>query len=126
MAASEQRPISKAHLFSYILRYDSGFAPNPFGRACTLACCKPTIRRTASPDDWLIGTTPAPNAGRLTYAMRITQALTFDHYWDAHPEKRPSSDPRGDNIYRPDPKRRLVQVANGSNERRRLAAVQQR
>jgi hypothetical protein len=29
------RQINQAHLFSYILRYDSGFAPNPFGSACT-------------------------------------------------------------------------------------------
>ena len=25
---------------SYIVRNDSGFAPNPFGGVCTLACCK--------------------------------------------------------------------------------------
>lgn len=112
------RPIAEAHLFSYILPYDSGFAPNPSGRACTLACCKPVIRRTASPDDWVIATTPAPDPGRLTYAMRVTQALTFDLYWEAFPEKRPSEDRRGDNIYRPDSTRRLVQVPNPSHDER--------
>ncbi len=112
------RPIAEAHLFSYILPYDSGFAPNPYGRACTLACCKPVIRRTASPDDWAIGTMPAPDAGRLTYAMRVTQALPFDLYWDAFPEKRPPEDPRGDNIYQPDPRARLVQVPNPSHDAR--------
>jgi len=34
-------------VYSYIVAYDSGFAPNPFHGICTLACCKPTIRRTA-------------------------------------------------------------------------------
>ena len=34
-------------VYSYIVAYDSGFAPNPFHGTCTLACCKPTIRRTA-------------------------------------------------------------------------------
>src|SRR5688572_11205556 len=102
------RPTSEAHLFSYILPHDSGFAPNPFGRVCTLACCKPVIRRTASPDDWVIGSTPAPNSGRLVYAMRITRALTFDLYWHAYPDKRPSAHPRGDNIYAPDSRGQLV------------------
>ena len=32
-------------LFSYVVATDSGFAPNPFFGLCTLACCKPAIRR---------------------------------------------------------------------------------
>ena len=102
------RSTAEAHLFTYILPYDSGFAPNPFGNACTLACCKPVIRRTASPDDWVIGTTAAPDSGRLAYAMRVTQALTFDVYWENFPEKRPSQDKCGDNIYRPDAVRKFA------------------
>ena len=41
-------------LSAYIITVDSGFAPNPFGRFCTLACCKPTIRRMAEKDDTVI------------------------------------------------------------------------
>jgi len=29
------------------LKHDSGFVPNPFHGYCTLACCKPQIRRKA-------------------------------------------------------------------------------
>lgn len=41
----------KMKLFSYIVTHDAGFAPNPFWGYCTLACCKPAIRRTANVGD---------------------------------------------------------------------------
>ena len=34
-------------LFSYVIEHDLGFAPNPFHGVCTLACCKPQIRKIA-------------------------------------------------------------------------------
>jgi hypothetical protein len=34
-------------LFSYTVRVDDGAAPNPFRGLCTLAICKPAIRRGA-------------------------------------------------------------------------------
>ncbi|MCH7751958.1 MAG: hypothetical protein IH898_07380 [Planctomycetes bacterium] len=37
-------------LSGYIIRSDSGFSPNPFGRVCTLACCRPVIRRNSKVD----------------------------------------------------------------------------
>jgi hypothetical protein len=96
-------------LFSYILRVDSGFAPNPFHGLCTLACCKPVIRRTASTGDLIVGLTPASVGHRLAYAMKIGEVLPFDCYWkDARfRSKRPQwSSPRkadwiGDNCYEP-------------------------
>ena len=39
--------IRAVKLMAYIVRHDSGFSPNPFGGVCTLACCKPAIRRSA-------------------------------------------------------------------------------
>jgi len=42
-------------LFSYIIPIDDGPAPNPFGDICTLAICKPAIRRKAQVGDWVIG-----------------------------------------------------------------------
>lgn len=80
-------------LYSYILTYDTGFAPNPFYGYCTLATCKPNVRRTAQVDDWIIGTgsknmttgskTKRINkSGYLVYAMRVTEILTFDEYWN--------------------------------------------
>jgi hypothetical protein len=35
-------------VFSYVVAKDGGFAPKPFHAFCTLACCKPKIRETAS------------------------------------------------------------------------------
>jgi hypothetical protein len=69
-------------LFSYVLRKDDGAAPNPFWGVCTLAICKPVIRRTAEVDDWVVGTGSkrAPDgrdlSGTVVYAMRITKKLS--------------------------------------------------
>lgn len=41
--------------FFYILKHDSGFAPNPFYGFCTLATCKPEIRKQAEVGDWIVG-----------------------------------------------------------------------
>lgn len=97
------------NIFSYVVARDFGFAPNPFGGFCTLATCKPEIRRLAEVGDWVFGTGSATwnRKGSLVYAMRVAESMSFDQYW-ADPrfrQKRP--DLRscrklayGDNIYR--------------------------
>lgn len=97
-------------LHSYVVRYDSGFAPNPFYEYCTLATCKPGIRRSAHVGDWVVGSCSngknIRRGGHIVYAMRVTETLNFGQY---------NSDPRfqskkpyrngslkqscGDNIY---------------------------
>ena len=76
-------------IYSYMLRYDCGFAPNPFGGICTLAVCKPVIRRAASVGDWVVGTGPKSAelkdrrrnfSGRVVYAMKITDKKTLEEY----------------------------------------------
>ncbi|CAM5209446.1 hypothetical protein CDEF62S_00551 [Castellaniella defragrans] len=71
-------------LYSYVVRYDSGFAPNPFGGYCTLATCKSRIRKGAAVNDWIIGcgsnAKHVRRGGYLVYAMRVTEALTFQAY----------------------------------------------
>src|SRR5712692_3346145 len=64
-------------LSAYIVRVDSGFAPNPFGHHCTLACCKPTIRRKAEPGDIIVGTGSARYGltGCVVYAMRVRDVI---------------------------------------------------
>lgn len=73
-----------ARLYSYVVRYDSGFAPNPFYNFCTLATCKPPIRKTAAVGDWLMGTgsdnKSVRRGGHLVYAMRVTEALSFEQF----------------------------------------------
>ncbi len=105
----------KPTLFSYILTNDNGFAPNPFGGICTLACSTPNIRRNANLGDWIIGTTPAPDQGKLVFAMRVDRGLTFEMYWD-FPEyecKKPNKNNGcGDNIYKMGKDGQLTQVKN--------------
>ena len=81
---------------------------NPFGRVCTLACCKPMIRHNAEPGDSVIGTGSARCglSGKLIYAMRVEAVLTFEQYWKSYPSKQPSPTTRlkalGDNIWHRD------------------------
>ncbi len=95
-------------LSAYIVRHDSGFSPNPFGRVCTLACCKPVVRRCAERGDIIIGTGSARFglSLRLIYAMRVGTVIPFDVYWERYPSKRPSPETRvkkrGDNIWHRD------------------------
>ncbi|MBU2719595.1 hypothetical protein HF563_09465 [Acidithiobacillus ferridurans] len=71
-------------LHSYVVRYDSGFAPNPFYGRCTLATCKPGIRRSAAIGDWVVGSGSNDHSvrrgGHLVYAMRVTETLSFRDY----------------------------------------------
>ena len=70
-------------LFSYVVCYDIGFAPNPFHGWCSLACCKPRIRQKAEIGDFIVGTTSKvyANPPRFLYAMEITEILDFNTYW---------------------------------------------
>lgn len=99
-----------ARIHSYVVRYDSGFAPNPFYGYCTLATCKPPIRKGAAIGDWVVGS--GSNArgvrrgGHLVYAMRVTESMTFDTYSEdprfelKKPYRRGSrKQSSGDNIY---------------------------
>ena len=95
-------------LYSYIVTHDTGFAPNPFHGFCTLATCKPMIRKTAKVGDWVIGTgsKSKDRNGYIVYAMRITEKMSFDEYWNdpRFRAKKPGQEgcwksACGDNIY---------------------------
>ncbi len=72
-----------SRLYSYVVVRDYGFAPNPFSAYCTLATCKPKIRAKADRGDWVVGVGAASKgrSGVLIYAMRVSEALSFDDYW---------------------------------------------
>lgn len=106
-----------SRLFTYIVARDYGFAPNPFHGACTLATCKPAIRRSAEPGDIVLGKASTAGgmnpAGCVVYAMRVSETMTFDEYWHdprfaaKRPKLNGSRKQRyGDNIYH--------RAANGS------------
>jgi hypothetical protein len=85
-------------LYSYCIPYDDGAAPNPFWDVCTLAICKPVIRRVAEIGDWVVGTgsknSPIGDISTsVVYAMKITDKMTLSEYdqycGEKKPEKRP-------------------------------------
>ena len=72
-------------LFTYTIPIDDGAAPNPFRGLCSLAICKPGIRRTARQGDWIagLGSRDAPSgdlSGRLVYALRVEEVLSLEQY----------------------------------------------
>lgn len=110
---TRQKPTETADLklHSYVIEHDLGFAPNPFFGACTLACCKPDIRKQAKLGDIVMGTGSAKvgRQGHLSYWMRVDTIINFDEYWGdprfvlKKPAMRGSAMQRhGDNIYHRD------------------------
>lgn len=95
-------------IYSYVVRTDSGLAPNPFWGYCTLAVCTPNHQGIkARKGDWIVGWTSAERGPKLLYAMLLTEAgLCFDKYFkdSRFQDKKPllSGDWMqrcGDNIY---------------------------
>jgi hypothetical protein len=101
-------------LFTYITPIDDGAAPNPFHGMCSLAICKPGIRRIAKVKDWVVGlgSKHAPSgdfSGKVVYAMQVEEIRSMHEYdrlavqrW---PHRRPNIQSRhlpdrlGDCIY---------------------------
>src|SRR6056297_2740084 len=100
--------LTNRQVFLYAITRDYGFAPNPFHGACTLATCKPRLRKSAKIGDWVIGFTGANLSRdiRFIFCMEVSDKLTFQEYWE-DPQflcKRPVRNGSkmslvGDNIY---------------------------
>lgn len=97
-------------IYSYIITRDFGFAPNPFPPACTLAACKPRIRKRANIKDWVVGIGSSEKnstfKNKLIYTMQVSEKLSYNEYWADHRfmRKRPvmnvsKKQMYGDNIY---------------------------
>ncbi len=95
-------------VYLYVITRDYGFAPNPFHGFCTLATCKPLIRKNAQIGDYIIGVGMAKSLHfkHIVYYMRVCEAVTFDEYWsnERFQKKKPIVDGSlkycyGDNIY---------------------------
>jgi len=77
--------MKKPRLYTYIVRTDDGAAPNPFNGMCSLTICKPKIRSSAKPGDWIagVGSKNAPSgdlSGRLVYAMKVQEVVSLKEY----------------------------------------------
>tara|TARA_R110001599_G_scaffold181261_1_gene374025 strand:+ start:4039 stop:4701 length:663 start_codon:yes stop_codon:yes gene_type:complete len=101
-----------AKLFIYPIPRDLGFAPNPFHSYCTLATCKPRMRKSAKINDWVMGLAAAnakEKKHHCIFLMKVTEILTFQEYWEdpRFTLKRPVRNGSkvqvlGDNIYHKD------------------------
>jgi hypothetical protein len=69
-----------ARLFTYKVAHDGGSAPNPYHSVCTLAVCKPAIRRVAKLGDVIVGLACAPDDRRLVYCMVVDHVLPWADY----------------------------------------------
>lgn len=75
--------LSKNRLYTYKVQHDGGSAPNPYNGVCTLAICKPAIRRTAKPGDVVVGfgcKSNGDNELRIVYCMVVDEEITWDEY----------------------------------------------
>lgn len=74
-----------ATLFSYAITRDFGFAPNPFNGICSLATCKPQIRKHAKVGDWVMGVGGSKLKQckrKCIFLMRVSEIVQFQQYWD--------------------------------------------
>jgi len=74
------------NLHTYRLTVDDGSAPNPYGGICSLAICKPRIRKrkVLKKGDWIVGfvgkTLSKTDENNLLYAMKVSEIITFEEY----------------------------------------------
>lgn len=101
-----------SHLYTYPITRDFGFAPNPFYGFCTLATCKPRIRKAANIGDWVMGiggSNQKQSKGKCIFLMKVSEKLSFEEYWsdERFVWKKPvrngsNAQMIGDNIYHKD------------------------
>lgn len=75
---------TNSKLYTYIVAFDGGNAPNPYHGICTLGICKPNIRKTAQPGDVIVGIDSAVHdCGRIVYCLVVDESLSWEDYIDA-------------------------------------------
>lgn len=114
-------------IYSYMIDHDYGLAPNPFGKYCTIAVCKPCLRKSKNLKigDWIIGTgsksleksSGLKCVSKLIYAMQVSEILDLNSYWldPRFQYKKPVMNGTlatifGDNFYYLDENRNWVQI----------------
>jgi hypothetical protein len=93
-------------VYTYVIRYDGGSAPNYERPFTTLAVCKPDIRRCSEKGNCILAFASAtlstePHAVR--WAGIIRDKLPFADYWrdTRFQDKKPTKSATPDNIYKP-------------------------
>lgn len=78
-----------SRFFRYILVTDNGTAPSIDEKLLSLATCKPAIRRSAKPGDWVAGFMPRPfERGLVVYAGRVARKFEWTDYAQIYPGRR--------------------------------------
>lgn len=69
-------------MYSYIVRFDRGLAPNPYWGFCTLALCTPNhMGIKPEPGDWIVGFSTLASGNKLINAMMVSESLNFNIYF---------------------------------------------
>lgn len=121
-------------IYSYMIDHDYGLAPNPFGNYCTIAVCKPNLRKSKNLKigDWVIGTgsksleksSGLKCVSKLIYAMQVSEIIDLNSYWldPRFQYKKPVMNGTlttifGDNFYCLDENRNWVQIDCAHNNK---------
>ncbi|MDP1665354.1 MAG: hypothetical protein Q8L79_09525 [Methylobacter sp.] len=73
--------VGTERLFTYKVAHDGGSAPNPFHGLCTLAICKPAIRRVAKKGDVIVGLgCGKEDESRIIYCMVVDEVVSWAGY----------------------------------------------
>ncbi|MFO1241341.1 MAG: hypothetical protein U1E64_13435 [Sphingomonadaceae bacterium] len=97
-------------ILRYILQHDSGMAPCIDHGLVSLATCKPKIRASAKPGEWVVGFRPSPAPrGLVVWAGQVATNTSVGEYERLHSCKRRGG--RADAVYR--------ELPNGGFERLR-------
>lgn len=93
-------------LYTYVVKHDTGLAPNPFGDWCSVAVCTPNHQGIrAGEGDWICGFSPKRVGHKLVYAMQVEECPNLDQYFrdERWAYKKPSPETAerrcGDNFY---------------------------
>lgn len=116
------------NVYCYLVAQDTGFAPCYDNSLFTLACCKPTIRKSIykrfkdnnnllNEGVYVIGVKheDAPDEkdeykSRIVYIAKITQVLTFEEYFDDN-----NYESRADCIYKDIKTEEVIELLNNKN-----------
>ena len=94
-------------LYTYVIRCDTGLAPNPFWGCCTLAVCTPNHQGSrVERGDWIVGFLDKQHGYKFLYAMEVRERIhRSDYFKDAKfSDKKPQvhgsyMQQCGDNFY---------------------------
>jgi len=98
-------------LCTYVLKKDTGLAPNPYWDWCSLAVCTPNRQGARlSSGDWIAGFSSRATGNRLIYAMEVAERLHMNAYFTdpRFARKKPNlrgnwQERCGDNFYHQEP-----------------------